>query len=90
MENSISKFALAAGFSLALAFTISSCSDDDDGGGWLSCKEFSELDHNCQDKIDACNGDEACEDRENKKCIDTACNGTDEETCFEHYNDECD
>jgi len=100
MVNSISKIALAAILGIALAFTLSSCSDDDDGGdGWLSCDEIFKLEENCQKKAglewESCVGKgnrDDCEDRvakiEGKCFFDGACNGTDEYTCEEHYVNE--
>jgi len=96
MGNSIPKFALVAILGIALAFTLSSCSDDDEGGGWLSCDEMFKLGENCEKKYeleyDSCMGNSDCEDsvaeREGKCFSDGACNGTDKYTCEEHYDNE--
>jgi len=85
------RFLLAASLLLALAFTLS-CSDDDKGGGWLSCKEFFAHIDRCDDKYEkeynTCS-DDACRDAvdaNDTKCILDACNGTSKQECKAHYS----
>jgi len=90
----LSRIILAAGFGLALAFTFS-CSDDD-GGGWLTCKELYSIFDKCESKYEAeenaCKNDKnsgACYDAVEHKlqeCVeDGACNGTSKKECESYY-----
>jgi len=90
----LSKIALAAGFSLALAFTFS-CSDDDKGD-WLTCEEVEALANKCDSLYDAefnaCKTDtclDAVYDKYDKCFLPTACHGTSENVCGAHYQSAC-
>jgi len=68
---------------LALAFTFS-CSNDDKGGGWLSCDEVEKLDETCGELG-------SYYDPDYQQCMikKGACNGTSAEECLEHYMEKC-
>jgi len=96
MRNKFSRITLAAGFMLALAFTIG-CSDDKDGGGnWLTCNELTSLVDKCMDKYraerNACEDyhcTDAVDDKFNKCVEKDACDGARSSECQAHYRNSC-
>jgi hypothetical protein len=88
---------LTASLVLAITFTLS-CSDDDSGGGYISCSELHETIHICNDRYEteyeACKNNQDCkdgvEDKINNCMMDKTCGGNSLKECEAYYEDKCD
>jgi len=83
------RFFLAAGFSLALAFTFSCSSDDDKGGSTSACKYIPDYTHNPIEICDEISGGKVVYDKEEFKEDCEGQNGTYYDSCPGGYKLKC-